>query len=92
MNKEPEYEIEVEYLGITYLVYADLWGHGDYDVIPVRHDDPGGFDILRDPKFYNFTIVDVDTDLEVIPEKEKEILLISTEVLKNLYWSQELNY
>lgn len=91
-NQEPDYEIFVEYLGTDYRVEADLYDHGVYDIIPVRNDDPGGFDILEDPIFCGFKIVDVETDLEIIPEQEKEVLYIATEVLKNLYWDEWLNY
>lgn len=91
-TKEQDFEIEIEYLGITYLVYADLWEDGCYSYIKQTHDDPGGYEIIDDPVFYNFKIVDTETYLEVIPEHRREVLYIATEVLKNMYWDKRLNY
>lgn len=87
-----DYEIEVEYLGMDYTVYADLYEHGNYNVIAQAWDCPGYFEILDDPQFHNYVVYDTETGLEVLPEHRGEILLISENVLRNCYWQEELNF
>lgn len=87
-----DYEVYVDYLGMSYRVECDLWGHGIYNLIPSYKDTPSEWEIVSDPQFYNFKITDLGIDLEVIPENEPEVLLIATEILKDRYWTQELSY
>lgn len=89
---EPDYEIYVNYLGIDYRVTADLWDHGNYDMIMQRQSEPGGFEVIDEPEFYNFKFIDVQTDLEVLPEDIGALKIIAYNVLCNLYWEKELNY
>lgn len=85
-----KYEIEINYLEVDYVVYANLYEEGYYSVIPQRDDDEGGFEVHSDPSFCDYIFIDSMTGLEVVPcEGLKKI---AEEVLKNIYWLDELNY
>lgn len=86
-TKEPDYEIDVEYLGTTYIVWANVYNHGTYQ----KYTNPEEYDIIEDPEFFEYVITDEETGLEVIPEEVEAVKIIAENVLRNVYWQRELN-
>lgn len=88
MNQD--YEIEVEHKDVFYLIYADLYKEGAFKDIPQTHDDPGGYDIITDPKFYRFVMYRPDDEpisMNTFEALKKE----ATKILVQVYWDNIFN-
>lgn len=88
MLNDNEYEVQITVEGILYNVTCDIYDYGDYVDLPQTSDDPGGYEILKEPEFYNWRFEDWDAEQEIDPTPQ--MMEVAESVVNEQYWTLEL--
>jgi hypothetical protein len=88
MLNDNEYEVQITVEGILYNVTCDLYDSGVWIDLPQTDDDPGGFEIVKEPEFYNWCFVDWDSEQEIHPTGH--MFDLAKAVVNEQYWNLEL--
>lgn len=88
MLNNDEYEVQITIGGILYNITCDLYDYGYYLDLPQTKDDPGGYEILKEPEFYNWCFEDWETGQEIDPTSQ--MMEMAEAVVNEQYWNLEL--